>query len=134
MIEAIKSARSKGKRVYIIGNGGSACNAEHIACDLLACNVRAFALTSLGILTATANDIGYHWIFAQQLQVYADPGDILIALSGSGKSPNILNACDVAEVLGMKVFRYFGAEMSLDMQESEEAQIVLGHQLRKELA
>lgn len=133
MIDTIREARDKGKRVYIIGNGGSACNAEHIACDLLACDVRAHALTSLGIMTALANDTGYHWTFAGQLQVYGEPGDVLIALSGSGKSINILLACEVAEYLQMKVIRYFGSDLSLGMQEAEEAQIVLGHQFRKEL-
>ena len=62
-----------------------------------------------------------------------EPGDLLIALSGSGKSLNILNACEMAERIGMDVHREFGAEQGFDMQASEERQIWLGHELLRAL-
>lgn len=122
----------KAKRVYIIGNGGSYANAQHIANDLLAVGIRAYTVDP-ATLTAFANDFGYETVFARWLQVVGEAGDALLALSGSGRSPNILNACETAERLGMTVWREFGYPKGLDMQEAEERQITLGHILRREL-
>ena len=118
--------------VFIIGNGGSYANSAHMANDLLAQGVSAFTLDS-ATLTAFANDYGYETVFARWLEVVGKKGDLLIALSGSGKSPNILKACEVAERIGMNVWREFGAERGLDMQISEEMQIVRGHIVMKAL-
>lgn len=120
------------KRVYIIGNGGSYANAMHIVNDLLACGVKAFAMDP-ATLTAFANDYGYFECFAKWLGTVGERGDLLIALSGSGKSTNILKACERAESIGMKVYRIYGAELGQNMQQAEEAQIVLGHKLREAL-
>ena len=117
--------------VYIIGNGGSYANAMHIANDLIACGIRAHTLDP-STLTATANDYGYEHVFSRWLRVFANRGDLLIALSGSGKSPNILNAISVAEEIGMDVERVFGAPR-LGMQEAEERQVILGHELMRQL-
>ena len=125
--ERIKEAR----RVYIIGNGGSYANAVHMANDLIACGIKAHTL-DMATLTATANDYGYDQIFSRWLQVFGEPGDLLIALSGSGKSPNILKAIDTAKAIGMTVERVFGAP-KLNMQEAEENQVWLGHQVMREL-
>ena len=95
----LDDARANRQRIWITGNGGSATTADHFATDLMRCPdgsgtpVRAFSLCSnLGIVTATANDLGYEHIFTQQLQTLASAGDILIAISASGNSSNILNA------------------------------------------
>lgn len=125
--ERIKKAR----RVYIIGNGGSYANAIHIANDLIGCGVRAHTLDP-ATLTAIGNDFGYEHVFSRWLSVFAEPGDLLIALSGSGKSPNILNAILIAEKIGMDIERVFGAP-SLNMQKAEEHQIWLGHEMMREL-
>ena len=126
------SARIKiARRVYLIGNGGSYANAVHIANDLIACGVRAYTLDP-ATLTASANDFGYEQVFSRWLDVVGESGDLLIALSGSGKSPNILNAIDVAERIGMDVERVFGAPQ-YDMQTAEEVQLFWGHSIRKEL-
>lgn len=132
LFRAVKHARAAGARVFIIGNGGSYANAMHICNDLLLCGVRAHALDP-ATLTAFANDFGYESVYRRWLQVMADVGDILIALSGSGRSPNILQAVTVAENLRMQVFRIYGAELGLNMQESEEAQVRLGHDLMRSL-
>lgn len=118
------------KRVYICGNGGSAANALHIANDLVSVGVRAFALTAdVATLTAIANDFGYENVFSRQLKVYGEVGDLLIALSGSGKSPNILRAIETANKIGMTVHKVFGAP--LNMQSAEELQIVIGHRVMR---
>ena len=120
----------KAKRIYIIGNGGSYANAQHIANDLLACRIRVFTLDA-ATLTASANDFGYETVFSRWLSVVAEAGDLLIALSGSGRSTNILAAISEAERIGMDVHCEFGAAKGLDMQQSEEAQIALGHELMR---
>lgn len=117
-------------RVYIIGNGGSFANAAHIANDLLSVGIMAHTMDA-AILTAFANDHGYENVFARWLAVVADPGDTLIALSGSGRSPNILNAIAEAERIGMTVKKVFGSELGQDMQQAEEYQLVLGHDMMR---
>jgi len=121
----------KAKRVYIIGNGGSFANAAHIANDLLNCGIKAYTMDA-AILTAWANDYGYYTVFEKWIQTVGEPGDLLIALSGSGKSPNILKACEAAERIGMDVERIFGAPL-MDMQSAEEHQIFIGHELMRSL-
>lgn len=136
LVEAIK----KAKRVYLCGNGGSAANAIHIANDLTSVGVKAQALTAdVATLTRIANDVSYGAVFSHQLKVFAEPGDLLIALSGSGRSPNIVEALDEARRIGMKtwsVFGDFGApkveyNQGKDMQAAERFQITLGHLVMK---
>ena len=119
------------KRVYIIGNGGSYANAQHIANDLVSAGIKAFTLDAAS-LTATANDFGYKEVFARWLTAVAEAGDMLIALSGSGKSPNILAAIEAANEIGMDVAPIFGAP-KFDMQSAEENQIWIGHELMRAL-
>jgi D-sedoheptulose 7-phosphate isomerase len=128
VLEAIKRAR----RVYIIGNGGSYANAMHICNDLLLCGVKAFTLDP-STLTALANDFGYEVAYQMWIEKVGEKGDLLIALSGSGRSPNILNAIKAAEEIGMEVWREFGAAKGLGMQDAEELQINLGHEVMKAL-
>lgn len=116
------------KRVYLVGNGGSHANSVHICNDLLSVGIRAFTLDP-ATLTASANDHGYETIFSRWLSVVGERGDLLIALSGSGRSPNILEACRVAEERGMDVYRLFGAALGQDMQTAEEHQLRVGHEI-----
>lgn len=120
------------RHVYVIGNGGSFANAAHMVNDLLAKGVRAYAMDA-ATLTAFANDCGYEWVFERWLAVVGEAGDLLIALSGSGRSPNILRACERAEAMGMRVERVFGAAAGLGMQAAEEEQLRLGHRLHDAL-
>lgn len=119
----------EAKRVYIIGNGGSYANAAHIANDLLACGIRAYTLDA-ATLSAFANDHGWYQAFAKWLRIVGEPGDLLIAMSGSGKSPNILIAIQEAEKIGMKIEKIFGAP-ELGMQEAEEMQVWFGHEVMR---
>ena len=128
LISLVKNAN----RVFIIGNGGSYANAMHICNDLLACGIPAFTLDPAS-MTASANDFGWDTVFQRWIMVCGSRGDLLIALSGSGKSPNILKAITAADSLGMTVYRIFGNERGEDMQTAEEAQIKIGHELMREL-
>src|SRR3990167_5228962 len=121
----------KAPHVYLIGNGGSYANAIHICNDLIACGIRAYTLDP-ATLTAIANDYEYEYIFSRWIEMVGRKGDLLIALSGSGTSKNILMAIRIATLIGMDVEKVFGAPKQ-DMESAEEYQIVLGHQLKREL-
>lgn len=119
-------------RVYIIGNGGSFANAGHICNDLLMCGIRAFVIDP-ATLTASANDHGYETVFERWIGTVGERGDLLIALSGSGTSPNIIRAMAKARELGMDVHLETRFLRGTDMQCSEEEQIRVGHDLMREL-
>jgi len=111
MLDLLWHAYQVGSTVFVIGNGGSAATASHLAQDLAKGTrrtldqkrrVRALALTdSAPFLTAYGNDDGYEFVFEQQLRNHARPGDVLIAISGSGNSPNILCAVKWAKRNGL---------------------------------
>ena len=126
LLRQVKTAN----KVLLIGNGGSYANAVHICNDLLAKGIKAYTLDP-STLTATANDFGYETVFQKWIATVGELGDLLIALSGSGKSPNILKAIAEAEEQGMMVYKMFGT--GKNMQEAENEQLVLGHQIYNEL-
>lgn len=153
LADDLRSAWHDGRHVYLCGNGGSAANAIHIANDLHfgagACGpppanpgLRVEALTAnSGIVTCLANDIGYENIFAHQLEVKARPGDLLLVLSGSGNSPNIIKALGVARALGVRSYAILAftggkclemADKAIyfpidNMQIAEDTQLIVGH-------
>lgn len=108
--------------VYIFGNGGSGCNASHMAEDLGKSTLRESDLSdeskkrlkvlsltdNVGWIMAVGNDLAYDQIFVQQLMNYGRPGDLCLAISGSGNSPNVLNAVDWANRHGLKTFGLTG--------------------------
>jgi len=107
----LRVARETHARVFICGNGGSAATASHFACDLLktAEGFRVVALTdNLATLTAYANDLGYESVFAQQLRALSQPGDLLVAISVSGDSHNVLVALAEVKPLGMQAIGLLG--------------------------
>ena len=109
-----------GNQLFLCGNGGSAANAIHIANDFhygigfsvkSACNkgLKVEALTAnQAVITCLANDIGYEYIFSQQIDVKASRNDLLVVLSGSGNSENIINALNVANEKSMKSYAILG--------------------------
>lgn len=112
IVELLFEGYLAGKRVFIIGNGGSADNANHFAEDLCkgtsenfsVPGLKAISLSShISFITALANDEGYERVFDRQLSVLAEPGDILIAISCSGNSPNIIRAAKYAKKHSMKI-------------------------------
>lgn len=146
---ALYRAWAAGHVIYLCGNGGSAGNAIHLANDLLygagrknGVGLRVEALSANpAVLTCLGNDIGYEEIYAEQLRVKANPGDVLIGLSGSGNSPNIVRALEMGNAKDMKTFAILGfsggkckeiAQYPIhfeihDMQVSEDLQMVVGH-------
>jgi D-sedoheptulose 7-phosphate isomerase len=151
----LAAAWRDGRRVFICGNGGSAANAIHWANDFLypiaKSGGRGMKISALpanvSVLTCLANDIGYDEIFAAQLATEAEPEDLLIVLSGSGNSPNIIKALEQAKASKMKSFALLGysggacknlADVVLhfpidDMQLVEDLQLIVGHMLLQAL-
>jgi len=107
-IALLARARDEGRRIFTCGNGGSASTASHFATDMVKGasfgypkRFRVMALTdSLPTLTAYSNDVSYECVFVEQLKNFAEPGDVLIAVSGSGNSPNVLRAVEYANSIG----------------------------------
>ena len=116
VVAQLERARVEGRRVFVFGNGGSAATASHFACDLGKGTInpnrprfKVHALTdSLPTLTAYANDMGYDVVFADPLISHASRGDLAIAFSGSGNSPNVLRAMDTAAKLGLVTIGFTG--------------------------
>ena len=108
-IRTLLGARERGATIFFIGNGGSAATASHFANDLghgtlaYAKPFRAVSLTdNNAVVTALANDYGYDEIFAKQLRVLGKTGDLLVGISASGNSPNLLKAFDYARSAGIR--------------------------------
>ena len=115
-IALLEDARVRGASVFFIGNGGSAAISSHLAIDYLKNGgLRTMALNDAPTLTALGNDLGYDQVFAKQLDMHADPGDLVIAISSSGRSPNILNGIEAARARQCGVITYsgFGADTPL---------------------
>ena len=153
MAEALKRAWEHDRQVFLCGNGGSAANALHIANDFLYgvgnCGTRqkraGLRVEGLpgnqGILTCLANDTGYENIYSKQLEAKCSAGDILIVLSGSGNSGNIVKALETAKGIGAQTFAILAfdggksrglADVAIhlpvdDMQIAEDLQLVVAH-------
>jgi len=118
MAQAIENAYRQGRFIFIIGNGGSGAGASHLCEDLAKGTLsdlerqkrmKVMSLTdNTPYILALANDLGYETIFVEQLRNLASPGDLLIAVSGSGNSPNVLRAVEWANANGMKTFGVTG--------------------------
>ena len=109
IIATLRQARANGQRIFVFGNGGSAANASHIVNDMIKSTIqpgrprmKLICLSdNVPTLTAYANDVSYDIVYAEPLASLAEPGDVAIALSGSGNSPNVLRAMDVAQEMGV---------------------------------
>lgn len=107
-IRLLAQARADGRTIFVCGNGGSASTASHFVCDMVkgasygrAVRFRIQALTdSVPTITAYSNDVSYDRVFVEQLRNFARPDDVLIAISGSGNSPNVLRAVEYANSIG----------------------------------
>ena len=153
LAKSLKEAWKNGNRIFLCGNGGSAGNAIHIANDFIygtgACGsgptlpgLRVTALpANPAVLTCLGNDTGFENIFAHQINVQSDKNDILIALSGSGNSMNIVRALEIANSKGLKTFAILAFDGGKciniaknpihfetdDMQIAEDLQLIIGH-------
>jgi D-sedoheptulose 7-phosphate isomerase len=156
LAEDMHKCWKEGRRVFLCGNGGSAGNAIHLANDFLygiakqtGKGLKVSALSSnSAVITCLANDVGYDSIFSEQLAVQAEKGDLLIALSGSGNSKNILKVIEQAKLMAVKSYAILGFTGGLsktlvdvpihfpvnDMQIAEDLQIIVGHMLMQWLS
>lgn len=151
LAETLKSCWIEGRRLWICGNGGSAANATHMANDLIygvskeyGSGLKVASLSSnAAVITCLANDAGYDSVYSMQLAVQAQEGDILIVLSGSGNSQNIIEVLEQAKRQQVKSYAILGfsggkakalADVAIhfqidDMQISEDLQVIVGHML-----
>ena len=140
-----------GRQVFFCGNGGSAGNAIHLVNDFLygvakrtGGGMKVLALSANpAVITCLANDVGYESIFSEQLAVHGEKGDLLIVLSGSGNSPNIVKVLEQSKTMDIKSFAILGysggrskslADVAIhfsidDMQISEDMQLIVGHMI-----
>jgi D-sedoheptulose 7-phosphate isomerase len=151
LAEDMQKCWQEGRRVFLCGNGGSAGNAIHLANDFLygiaKCSGGGLKVMTLSdnpaVITCLANDLGYDHIFSEQLAVQAQRGDLLITLSGSGNSANIVRVIEQAKTMNVKSYAVLGfsggkckqlADVAIhfpvnDMQIAEDLQIIVGHML-----
>ena len=147
------NARNNNKTIYTIGNGGSGSTASHMVCDILkGCSFKKtkkfkiFCLNdNIPTILAYSNDVSYDVVFEEQLKNYLEPGDVLIAISGSGNSKNIINAVNYAKSINSKIIGFTGfdggklkqlSNVSInaninDMQISEDIHVICMHILYK---
>ncbi|MCK4233198.1 SIS domain-containing protein [candidate division WOR-3 bacterium] len=146
--EILIEAVGEDKRIFLCGNGGSASDCQHIASEFVgrirkkSISVPAVALASnVSTLTALSNDFGYENVFSKQIEVYASTGDVLIAISTSGNSVNVINAVKSAKERDVRVIVMTGkggtmlsdmADLSImvpsdDTPRIQEAHILIGH-------
>lgn len=115
-IEWLKETRAAGGQIFVCGNGGSAATASHFATDMVKGasygrpeRFRIMALTdSMSTVSAYANDVGYDIVFVEQLKNFARAGDLVIGISGSGNSPNVLRAVEYANSIGCRTLALTG--------------------------
>jgi D-sedoheptulose 7-phosphate isomerase len=109
VIAQARRAHAAGNKLIFVGNGGSSAIASHMATDYSKNgDVRALALNDTAMLTCLGNDLGYDRIFAKQIELYARPDDLVIAISSSGRSANILNAVKAARAAKCAVVTFSG--------------------------
>ncbi len=155
VIELIYDAHIKGKKIITCGNGGSASTASHMITDWNKMTMSAtkkkfygFSLTdNIGLITAYANDTNYENVFKGQLESIMDSGDVLVSVSGSGNSKNVINAVNYAKSIGgftISIVGYDGGELkkisdknvhvpSFDMQICEDVHLMICHMVMKKL-
>jgi D-sedoheptulose 7-phosphate isomerase len=148
---AMRSAYLDGKQFFAMGNGGSAATASHIANDFQKCipevggrPCRAMSLTDAGpLIMAWANDSDYADVFAEQLRTWVQPGDVVIGISGSGNSENVIRAIQLANAVGavtVGLSGYDGGRLKdcvryslhvpvSNMQQAEDLHMILAHLL-----
>ncbi len=148
-LQILDSARAEGRQIFIFGNGGSGANASHITGDLVKGasygKEKRFRVLCLNdndaAVLAYANDVGYDEVFVEQLKNFLQPGDVVVGISGSGNSVNILKAIDYAnekEAITVGFCGYPGGKLESrakhvvhanvhDMQFAEDVHLIVGH-------
>ena len=154
-IELLKSTYIAGNKIITCGNGGSAYTASHYITDWnkmvnIATGNKFHGISlcdNIGLITAFGNDLSYEEIFSGQLKSIMEPGDLLVAVSGSGNSPNVIKAIEYANSIGAETLAIVGYDggkakqiakkcvwvPSYDMQLCEDIHLMFGHMVMKEL-
>lgn len=154
-IELVKYKYQQGKKIITCGNGGSAYTASHYITDWnkmvnIATGSKFHGISlcdNIGLITAFGNDLNYDEIFSGQLKSIMEPGDLLIVVSGSGNSPNVIKAIEYANSIGAETLAIVGYDggkakeisknciwiPSYDMQLCEDIHLMFGHMVMKEL-
>lgn len=145
-IRWFEEARDSGASIFTCGNGGSASTASHFVCDMLKGasfgkpkRFRIHALNdTMPTMTAYANDVSYDAVFVEQLKNFARPGDLAMAISGSGNSPNVLRAIEYANSIGCRTLALTGrdggklgamAQLNIQVREPHMGRIEDGHHI-----
>jgi D-sedoheptulose 7-phosphate isomerase len=132
LVDTLRQAWVADRQIFVIGNGGSAANASHFAVDLgkgasdkLSRRFRVLSLTdNVAWITALGNDYSYDDIFVRQLANYARPGDVLIAISVSGNSPNLVKAMEWSRENGVKTIALVGAKRGKMAEIGDQVMVV----------
>lgn len=105
----VKKVHSANGKILMVGNGGSASIASHISADIWKNGgIKSICFNDPSLLTCLSNDLGYEHVFSAPVTMFAENKDVLIAISSSGKSPNIINACKAAQNAGCKIITLSG--------------------------
>jgi D-sedoheptulose 7-phosphate isomerase len=151
ILKQLRQARDGKRRIFVFGNGGSAATASHMVCDLIKNTVKpglarlkVIGLTdNMAIISAYANDEGYECVFAQQIESLGEAGDVAIAISASGNSPNVLRGVETARRKGLATVGLTGigggklkdlvdtclVVPSDSMEQVEDMHVIIGHLL-----
>jgi D-sedoheptulose 7-phosphate isomerase len=146
IIEVLGRARNEDRQIFLCGNGGSAATANHFACDIVKGasygrkkRFRIMALSEqIPTMTAYSNDVGYESVFVEPLKNFARPDDVLIAISASGNSPNILRALEYANEVGCYTISLTGfsggkagplARLNMNVSDDHMGRIEDGHMI-----
>jgi len=131
MVRSIAEGLRARRTLFVCGNGGSAAQAQHLAAELVVrfqserAPLSAIALNAdTSLLTACANDLGYEAVFSRQIEALAKAGDLLLILSTSGRSPNLLRAAESARSRGLRVFAFLGRDGGVLLDRCDEAVVV----------
>lgn len=149
VVDAVRDVAVRNRQLFVLGNGGSAATASHMVCDLAkslgppgCAGIRAIALTdNVPLITAWANDLAYEEVFARQLAGLVQAGDLVIAMSGSGESANVLLAVETAREKGARTVGFTGypggrlkgmvdisvVVPSRRIEQAEDAHLILQH-------
>lgn len=155
VLQLLEDAYRNGHRIFIMGNGGSAATASHFALDLAkntivpgAPRVKAISLTDhVPLITAWSNDTHYEHIFEEQLANMIEPGDVVIGISASGNSPNVINAMNLAKQTGAATIGLLGATggktkqivdayvlaPGQNIEQEEDAHMILAHSITRHM-
>ncbi len=117
IIEIIKKVKKNKKKIILVGNGGSAAMASHVSVDFTKlCKIRAVNFNEADLITCFANDYGYENWISNAVNCYADKGDLLICISSSGKSKNIINGAKQAKKIGCRVITLSGFDKNNELK------------------